>query len=197
MRRTHLAALATLLAAVLALAGCGDRQNAFDDGSASSKDTGTTETSISTPTTEAGPPMDCTSFEATAKAQVAATGTPTPAIPDGPATELCVIDVVTGNGDEVTQADATKGVQVKVNYVGVGQSSKQTFDSSFQRGEPISFRLNGVIKGWTDGLVGMKVGGRRELVIPGDLAYGTNSPTPDIAPNETLVFVVDLLAIER
>jgi len=111
-------------------------------------------------------------------------------IPDEPATELVITDLVLGEGDAVAP-----GATVEVHYIGVGQDSKQTFDSSFARGETISFGLNQVIKGWSDGLVGMQPGGRRHLVIPGHLAYGDRSPTPAIGPNETLVFVVDLISI--
>jgi len=193
MPRTTLAAL---LAATLLLAGCGDSENAFDDTGSGSG--GTEATTTQAPTTKAGPPVDCTAFEATVKKDVAAEGTPTPAVPDGPAEELCTIDVKVGDGDEVTQADADAGVEVEVNYVGVGQQTKQTFDSSFERGQSISFPLNGVIEGWTKGLVGMKVGGRRELIIPGDQAYGPNPRAGSgILPDETLVFVVDLVAIHR
>jgi peptidylprolyl isomerase len=118
-------------------------------------------------------------------------------LPDEPATELSIIDVTVGHGDEITQADADAGAEVEVHYVGVGQQSKAVFDSSFERGETISFPLNRVIEGWTKGLVGQKVGGRRQITIPGELAYGRRSPTPAIGPNETLVFVVDLFGINR
>ena len=118
-------------------------------------------------------------------------------LPDEPATELVVLDIQVGHGDEITQADADAGAEVEVHYVGVGQQSRNVFDSSFERGETISFPLNRVIEGWTKGLVGQKVGGRRQITIPGELAYGRRSPTPAIGPNETLVFVVDLFAINR
>jgi len=111
-------------------------------------------------------------------------------IPDEPATELIITDLVVGDGNPVEPGDT-----VQVHYIGVGQETKRTFDSSFDRGEPISFGLNQVIAGWSEGLVGMQIGGRRHLVIPGYLAYGANSPTPAIRPDETLVFVVDLLDI--
>ena len=117
-------------------------------------------------------------------------GKPEVAVPPAPATELKVTDVVEGTGPAVQPTDS-----VTVHYVGVGQQSGKEFDSSWSRGETISFPLSGVIQGWSEGLVGMKVGGRRELVIPGALAYGANPPSPDIAPDETLVFVVDLAAI--
>jgi len=111
-------------------------------------------------------------------------------IPDEPATELIITDLTVGEGQVVGTGDT-----VEVHYIGVGQESKEKFDSSFDRGESISFGLNQVIAGWSQGLVGMAVGGRRHLVIPGHLAYGDRSPTPAIRPNETLVFVVDLIGI--
>jgi peptidylprolyl isomerase len=77
--------------------------------------------------------------------------------------------------------------------VGVGQQSGQIFDSSWQRGEPATFPLDGVIQGWQEGLLGMQPGGRRLLVIPGSLAYGEAGKPPEIAGDETLVFVVDLI----
>ena len=103
-------------------------------------------------------------------------------------TELVVTDEVEGHGDEVTA-----GATVTAHYVGVSASTGAQFDASWDRGAPISFPLDGVIRGWSEGLLGMKVGGRRNLVIPGDMAYGANPPPgAGIAPNETLVFTVDL-----
>jgi peptidylprolyl isomerase len=99
-------------------------------------------------------------------------------------------DIVTGKGAAVTAADT-----VTVQYVGIGAQTKTKFDSSWDRGQPAQFGLNQVIAGWTQGLVGMKVGGRRLLVIPADLAYGATPPTSAIKPNETLVFVVDLISV--
>ncbi len=106
----------------------------------------------------------------------------------GPATELAVADVYEGSGDAVAP-----GATVTVNYVGVGQQSGNVFDSSWQRGEPANFPLDGVIQGWSEGLVGMQPGGRRLLIIPAELAYGDAGAGADIAPGETLVFVVDLI----
>jgi peptidylprolyl isomerase len=84
---------------------------------------------------------------------------------------------------------------VTVNYVGVGQQSGTVFDSSWQRGQPATFPLDGVIQGWSQGLVGMQPGGRRLLIIPAELAYGDAGAGADIAPGETLVFVVDLIEV--
>lgn len=108
-----------------------------------------------------------------------------------PVVELVITDEVEGSGDEVTP-----GATVTAHYVGVSASSGAQFDASWDRGAPISFPLDGVIRGWSEGLLGMKVGGRRTLVIPGDMAYGANPPPgAGIAPNETLVFTVDLVDV--
>jgi peptidylprolyl isomerase len=108
-----------------------------------------------------------------------------------PVIELVVTDEVEGSGDEVTA-----GATVTAHYVGVSASTGAQFDASWDRGAPISFPLNGVIQGWSEGLLGMKVGGRRTLVIPGEMAYGSNPPPgAGIAPNETLVFTVDLVDV--
>jgi len=85
---------------------------------------------------------------------------------------------------------------VKVHYHGT-LTDGSVFDSSVERGEPISFPLNGVIPGWTEGLQLMKVGDKFQFVIPGKLAYGERSPSPKIGPNATLIFDVELLAIEK
>lgn len=118
---------------------------------------------------------------------------PTVSVPSGPApTSLVTEDLVVGDG-----AEAVAGKQVTVQYVGVHYSDGSQFDASWDRGEPFSFLLGGrqVIAGWDQGVVGMKAGGRRQLTIPGDLAYGAQGFPPVIQPNETLVFVVDLLAV--
>lgn len=103
-------------------------------------------------------------------------------------TELQVIDLVEGTGPAV-EAGAT----VLADYAGYGATTKEQFDSSFDRGEPSPFGLDQVIKGWTEGIPGMKTGGRRLLIVPADLAYGANPPTEAIQPNEVLVFVVDMV----
>ncbi len=179
MPRTLLAAF-TLAAVVLS--GCGDTENAL-----SSSDDKTSSKGASSGT------VSCDSFEDDVRSDVAKEGTPEPFVPSKPVDELCVHDVTVGDGDEITQDDADVGTEVEVNYVGVGQQTKKTFDSSFERGTPTTFPLNGVIEGWTKGLVGMKVGGRRQITIPGDLAYG-KAGREGIEPDETLVFVVDLVS---
>jgi len=99
---------------------------------------------------------------------------------------------------EGTGPVAKSGDKVTVQYVGVGFETKKEFDSSWSRNEPFSFTLGAgeVIKGWDKGVEGMKVGGRRELLIPGNLAYGPAGSPPKIGPNETLIFVIDLLKVE-
>lgn len=113
-------------------------------------------------------------------------------LPDGaPPAGLQSVDLTVGDGAEVP-AQAT----VTVHYVGVSWTNGGAeFDASWDRGDTISFGLNQVIAGWTEGIPGMKVGGRRLLIIPPDMGYGASSPTPAIAPNDTLVFVVDLVEV--
>ncbi len=105
-------------------------------------------------------------------------------------TKLETKDLVAGTG-----AEAKSGSTVYVNYVGVLWKTGKEFDSSWKRNEPFSFTLGqgAVIKGWDKGVVGMKVGGRRELRIPAEEAYGKAGSPPTIPKNEALIFVVDLL----
>jgi peptidylprolyl isomerase len=114
-------------------------------------------------------------------------------VPDGPPPqELEVEDIEAGDGDE-----AQPGDQLSVQYVGVLYDTGEEFDSSWERGQPFQFQLGsgGVIPGWDQGIEGMKVGGRRQLVIPPDLAYGAQGQPPDIPPDATLVFVIDLISV--
>jgi len=106
--------------------------------------------------------------------------------------DLVVTDVTVGDGDE-----ATAGSTVRVHYVGVAHSTGEEFDASYNRGEPLSFRLGvgQVIAGWDQGVQGMRVGGRRQLTIPPHLGYGDRGAGAVIKPGETLIFVVDLLAV--
>ena len=118
---------------------------------------------------------------------------PTITVPPGtPPTQLEVKDLIIGTGPAAKAGDT-----VSVQYVGVAYSSKQIFDSSWSRGQPFQFALGRgtVIPGWEEGVVGMQVGGRRELIIPPSLAYGAQSPGSGIAANDTLIFIVDLVKI--
>lgn len=114
-----------------------------------------------------------------------------PHVGDAPQ-DLIVDDLIIGEG-----ASATAGLTAVVHYVGVGATSGEEFDASWNRGEPFSFPLGAgyVIKGWDEGVQGMKVGGRRRLVIPAHLGYGERGAGGVIAPGETLIFVVDLLEL--
>ena len=109
----------------------------------------------------------------------------------GPApTELVVKDLVEGDG-----AEATPGARVEVHYVGVDYESGEEFDSSWNRGQSIQFPLNGLIAGWQEGIPGMKVGGRRELICPPELAYGP-AGSGHFLSGKPLVFVIDLLDVQ-
>jgi peptidylprolyl isomerase len=107
-------------------------------------------------------------------------------------TDLVVTDLSVGDG-----AEATEGATVSVHYVGVAHSTGEEFDASYNRGTPLQFRLGigQVISGWDQGVSGMKVGGRRQLVIPPHLGYGDRGAGGVIKPGETLIFVVDLLGV--
>ena len=109
-----------------------------------------------------------------------------------PPDDLVINDVVEGDG-----AEATSGSAVSVHYVGVAHSTGEEFDASYNRGEPLQFRLGvgQVISGWDAGVQGMKVGGRRQLVIPPHLGYGDRGAGGVIKPGETLIFVVDLIKV--
>lgn len=160
--------------ALLAIAGCGD-----DDSSADS-----TESTAAT-STESTESKESTTSAKKTKPQIE--------VPQGaPPKQLEIEDLEEGSGPE-----AKAGDEVTVQYVGVNYKNGEEFDASWG-GEPFSFQLGAgfVIPGWDKGIEGMKVGGRRELIIPPNLAYGTAGSPPSIGPNETLIFVVDLLAIE-
>jgi peptidylprolyl isomerase len=151
---------------MLAVAGCGSSDDS------SSESTGASSSDVST--------------NLKVKPQVT--------VPAGDAPKkLEEIEVVEGDG-----AEAKPGDKVTVQYVGVGYDSEEEFDSSWSRNEPFSFGLGAgeVIAGWDQGVAGMKVGGRRELIIPASLAYGPAGSPPAIGPNETLIFVIDLLAVK-
>jgi peptidylprolyl isomerase len=164
-----------LLVLVLALAGCGggDDNNSSDESAATPQATAT-ETATPAATPEAKKP--------TVKVPKAK-----------PPKKLIVKDLKEGTGPAAKPGDT-----VTVQYVGVNYKGGKQFDASWDRGEPFSFPLGAgqVIKGWDVGVAGMKVGGRRMLIIPPDLGYGPDGQPPVIKPNETLVFVIDLLAVQ-
>ena len=171
--------LSAAIASIL-LIGCGN-----NDGESvstnSSNDTPTPIEIVPTPT----PAGDVDNSDLTVKPLVTIP-------PSSPSTELMIEDLVVGSGSSVDVGDF-----LIMDYVGVSYSTGLQFDASWDRGSPFPFELGAgrVIQGWDQGIVGMAVGGRRSLTIPPDLAYGENgSGSGSIGPNETLIFVVDLLA---
>jgi FKBP-type peptidyl-prolyl cis-trans isomerases 1 len=118
-------------------------------------------------------------------------GAPAVPVKVGPApTTLITEDLTPGTGTEVLATSS-----VTVDYIGVACSTGKIFDSSYAAGQPVTFPLNGVIPGWSQGLVGLKVGGKRLLGIPSGLGYGASGQGADIGPNEALWFVVDLKSV--
>jgi peptidylprolyl isomerase len=125
---------------------------------------------------------------------VSTNGKPEITVPEGqdPSYQLELEDIVVGEGEE-----AAAGRVVEVHYVGVSWSSGRQFDASWDRGDTFKFKLGKgeVIAGWDQGVAGMRVGGRRRVTIPPMLAYGKRGAGGVIGPNETLVFVVDLISV--
>lgn len=173
--------LPVLVTAALALSACGGSDADTVD-TAADTDKATSCPGAPTPVE---PPADATTDLGTK---------PAITVPTAPApTALQVSDIVEGDGDL-----ACSGQNVEMQYVGVTYADGKQFDASWDRGDPFPFQLGGgqVIGGWDQGIVGMKVGGRRQLVIPPDLGYGEQGAGPDIPPGATLVFVVDLVKVD-
>lgn len=105
-------------------------------------------------------------------------------------TKLETIDLQEGDGQVVKASDT-----VTVHYTGALAATGEVFESSRDGGQPVTFGLDQVIAGWGEGIPGMKVGGTRRLIIPADLAYGAQSPSPSIPPNSALVFDVEVLSV--
>ena len=163
---------------------------ALSDNSSTSTTAATTTTSLSPTTTDASQNLPsaggkpCVDFNDTLPAGAPDVTMPVGTVPDS----LVVEDLVTGTGTPVVKGDS-----VTVNYTGVSCSTGKIFDSSWAAGKPVTFPLNQVITGWSQGLVGMQPGGRRLLIIPADLGYGSTGQG-NIAPDEALIFVVDLIS---
>jgi len=178
VRTRHLIALG-LAAISLAAAGCGEEESGLQgegDEAAQQEEA---------PAEEAQAPPE-TSGALKEKPKIAVPKTPAPK-------KLEVKDLVVGKG-----GTAKAGSQISVNYSGVAYSTGKEFDNSYDRGQPFDLQLGAgmVIPGWDQGLEGMKVGGRRQLTIPSELAYGPEGSPPDIKGGETLIFVIDLLGVQ-
>ena len=180
-----------MLGAALVIAGCGSsggsstitvgNENTADNALIKAGETSTSSTTSSASTPAKTPTSGPLSKE------------PKVTVPTGPApTKLETKELITGTG-----AEAKNGDTVTVNYVGVLYKGGKEFNASWETKEPFSFTLGKgqVIAGWDQGVPGMKVGGRRELIIPSALAYGAKGSPPKIPANEALVFVVDLLGV--
>ncbi len=184
-------ALALLAALALLLAGCGSGEESGSGGG-----TGAGEEQVAPPPSEPEEPQVVRS-DALRSLGVGEDTSEKPKFkpPEGsPPKELQIYDVKEGEG-----AEATAGRPLSMQYVGKSFSTGEEFDASFDRGEPFSFTLGGgeVIPGWDIGIEGMREGGRRILVIPPELGYGDQGSPPSIAPNETLVFAVDLEKVDQ
>jgi len=187
-----------LLAATLtaALAGCGGSSNSggsLNSAPSSSPDSTATQGPVGPVASAAGgcassaPTQDhvAGTTDLAKKPQIEVPDTPPPC-------NLVVGDIVAGTG-----AEAKAGDQLTMKYVGVLYATGKQFDASWDRGQDFPFTLGagGVIQGWDQGMVGMKVGGRRQLIIPPQLGYGDQGAGADIPPGATLIFVVDLVKI--
>jgi FKBP-type peptidyl-prolyl cis-trans isomerase len=178
--------LALCAALATAVAGCGGSSDSSTESSASTE-AGKSSTKAAEGSEESG--------ESAPKASPNEKKTkPTVTVPKGVSPKKSAFREI----EEGTGATAKKGDKVTVQYVGVGYDSEKEFDSSWSRNEPFSFTLGAgeVIEGWERGVKGMKVGGRRELLVPPELAYGAEGSPPKIGPNETLIFMIDLLSVE-
>jgi peptidylprolyl isomerase len=176
-------ALLLVLAASSGLVACGGDDETADDGAVQQAPSESVEPAPEVARASGSEPEVPNANDTDAKPEIL--------VPEGePPSELQTEDLVEGDG-----AVAREGDQLRMQYVGVSWSTGEQFDASWDNGEPFSFELGGgdVIRGWDRGIEGMRVGGRRLLVIPPDLGYGETGSPPAIAPNETLVFVVDLL----
>jgi peptidylprolyl isomerase len=178
-RPSRLPLLVLILALALPLAACGGGDGSSDEKSASAPKAEATPDSA----TAVADLADSISKDTTKKPQIAIEDADPPA-------KLTIKDIVVGKGKKVKTGD-----KVSMQYVGSAWSTGQEFDASWDRGQPFDFTLGGgqVIKGWDQGIAGMRPGGRRLLVIPPELGYGEQGSPPAIGPNETLAFVVDLV----
>jgi peptidylprolyl isomerase len=188
--RSRTGSAAAVLGAAVLIAGCGS-------GGSSTITVGNENTADNTLIKSTEKTSSTSTASTTATAKTPTTGPlskePKVTVPTGAApSKLETKDLITGTG-----AEAKDGDTVTVNYVGVLYKGGKEFDASWKRNEPFSFTLGKgqVIAGWDQGVAGMKVGGRRELIIPAALGYGAKGSGASIPPNSPLVFVVDLLGV--
>ena len=182
------AVVGALLGAALLTTGCGSSKLKTAEIPSSNAPPATTATTPAAAATGPAKPLPPTPGEKNLKKK------PPIAKPKGnPPAKLVQRDIVKGKG-----AVAKAGKSLTLQYVGIAYSTGQEFDTSWGKPSPFQFTLGsgGVIPGWEQGIPGMRVGGRRQLVIPPDLAYGAAGQPPSIGPNETLVFDVDLLKVK-
>lgn len=172
------------------LSGCGGGSTkAAPPATRSTATTGTTAITGTTAVTGApgtGPSLPTVANATNLKVEPLPSGGSAPA-----PTQLRQRDLVVGTGPAAAASST-----VQVQYVGAAYTNGKVFDASWTRGQPATFPLNGVIPGFAQAITGMKVGGRREVVIPPALGYGASGSPPAVGPNETLVFVIDLLAVQ-
>jgi peptidylprolyl isomerase len=175
IRRNHISA--GLAALALAVAGCGG---------------GGSSTTADIPAGPAPAPKPVTTPKASTNLKDTTSKPQIPKPSGSPPKKLVVKDIVVGKGKA-----AKKGDNLSMQYVGVTFADGQEFDASWDAGQPFNFTLGKgmVIKGWDQGLVGIKPGGRRELIIPSNLAHGAQGQPPTIPPNAALVFIVDALKV--
>lgn len=178
-----------LVAVAVAVSACG---SSGSSGSAAAgvqlaPSQGQTQAAVTSVTASATTPTTSSTSTSTTPLPAALKTKPKVVPPSGPApSKLVVKDLIKGTGPAAAATST-----VTVNYVGVFYKGGKEFDSSWKRGTTAQFPLSGVIQGWQQGIPGMKVGGRRELIVPAALAY-QNHPQPGIPANSALVFVIDL-----
>lgn len=185
--------LASCLALAFAAAGCGG-DSGSDSSSSSSESSAPAESSTPAESTESTDSSESSSATEKAKPVTTDKTRPKLTVPKGiDPTKFATKDLEVGTG-----ASAKLGDKVTIHYAGIGYDSGLEVESTWSLKEPYAFTVGGgeALKGGEQGVQGMKVGGRREMIIPGNLAYGPEGRPPTIGPNETLIFVIDLLAIE-
>ena len=194
------ALLATSVALALTVTACGGGSKSSSAGTTSSSDSAASDTAATDTTVPSGPPTNVF-HPGTVPAVDNASNVKLQPVPHAgkgsPPTQLTGADLVVGTGTVAGLSNT-----VLVNYVGFLYQTGTVFDASWTRGQPAMFPLNGVVPGFAQGIEGMRIGGRREIVIPPDLGYGSaGSPIQPgqpqaVPPNSTIVFVVDLLQVQ-